>query len=163
MIASRNALPEDLRQSVDTYKQVSENLNRVGELFNSAGLKLGYHNHAFEFEEKEGQVPLEIMLNETQPELVTFEADLYWVTRGGADPMGLIDKYPGRFSLFHVKDSDENMEQTTVGTGIVDFESILKARNKAGLEYYFVEDERTDDPFGNLKANFDYLNNSDFA
>lgn len=157
------SLPNELKESVDTYKQVADNLNKVGEMFKAAGLKFGYHNHAFEFEQKEGQIPLEIMLNETQPDLVTFEADLYWVTRGGANPMDLINKYPGRFGLFHVKDAAEDLEQTTVGTGIIDFETILNARETAGLDYYFVEDERTDDPFANLKANFDYLNNSEFG
>ena len=100
-------------------------------------------------------------LNETESELVKFEADLYWVTKGGTDPMDSINKFPGRFSLFHVKDVDEDLEQTTVGTGIIDFKAILNSRERAGLEYYFVEDERTDDPFGNLKADFDYLNTSD--
>ncbi len=157
------SLPDELKESVDTYKQVADNLNKVGEIFKAAGLKFGYHNHAFEFELKDDQVPLEIMLNETQSDLVTFEADLYWVTRGGTNPMDLINKFPGRFSLFHVKDAAEDLEQTTVGTGIIDFETILNARDIAGLDYYFIEDERTDDPFANLKANFDYLNGSDFG
>jgi len=157
------SLPNELKESVETYKQVAENFNKVGELFKPSGLKFGYHNHAFEFEEKDGQVPLEILLNETQADLVTFEADLFWVVKGGTDPMDLINKFPGRFSLFHVKDMDENQEQTTVGSGNLDFETILNSREKAGLKYYFVEDERTDDPFGNLKAAFDYLNASDFG
>jgi len=154
------SLPQDLRSD---YSQVADNLNQVGELFQGTGIKLGYHNHDFEFETQNDQVPLEIMLNETEPNLVTFEADLYWVTVGGMDPMDLINKFPGRFSLFHVKDANEELEQTTVGTGIIDFETIFKARETAGLEYFFVEDERTDDPFGNLKANFDYMNTSEFV
>jgi sugar phosphate isomerase/epimerase len=85
------------------------------------------------------------------------------VTKGGTNPMDLIKKFPGRGSLFHVKDAGEDLEQTTVGTGIIDFETILNARETAGLDYYFIEDERTDDPFANLKANFDYLNGSDFG
>ena len=145
------------------FRAIADNLNKVGELFKGSGIKFGYHNHDFEFEKKNGEVPFEIMLNETDPSLVTFEADLYWIVKAGADPMALINKYPGRFSAFHVKDANEQLDQTTVGTGIVDFETILSNRDKAGLAYYFVEDERTDDPFGNLKANFDYLNQSDFA
>jgi len=156
-------LAEELRGSVDNYKRVAENFNSLGALFNAAGLKFGYHNHAFEFELIEGQVPLEILLNETEANLVNFEADLYWITKGGMDPMDLINKFPGRFSLFHVKDANQDLEQTTVGTGIIDFETILKSRDKAGVEYYFVEDERTDDPFGNVKAAFDHLNTADFA
>jgi len=157
------SLPDELKISVDTYKQVAANLNEVGALFEGSGVKFGYHNHSFEFEEKDGQVPLEILLNETDPNLVTFEADLYWVTKGGADPLELIKKFPGRFELYHVKDADQNLDQTTVGTGIVDFEALLGARDIAGLKYYFVEDERTDDPFGNLQKALEYLNASDFA
>ena len=117
----------------------------------------------FEFEMQGDEVALEIMLKETDPELVTFQADLYWVTKGGADPMELLQKYPGRFSSFHVKDAAEDLEQTTVGTGIVDFESIFGIKDTAGMKHYFVEDERTDDPFGNLTKAFEYLNQADFT
>lgn len=151
-------LGEELRGD---YYKIAENLNAVGELFKGSGIKFCYHNHAFEFEKINGEVPLEIMLKETQPELVSFEADLYWVKKGGSEPMELINKYPGRFSLYHVKDADANLEQTTVGEGIIDFQTIINARDKAGLEYYFVEDERTDDPFGNLKKAYDHINTLD--
>lgn len=146
------------------YDAVAENLNSVGALFKGTGIRLAYHNHDFEFEAlANGRIPLEVLIEGTQPELVTFQADLYWVTKAGADPMALIKKYPGRFSLFHIKDANEALEQTTVGTGIVDFETILKAKSISGNEYFFVEDERTNDPFGNLKGAFNYLNNADFV
>lgn len=148
-------LSDDLRGD---YYKIAENLNAVGELFKGTGIKFCYHNHAFEFELSNGEVPLEIMLKETQPDLVSFEADLYWVKKGGAEPMDLINKYPGRFSLYHVKDANPDLDQTTVGEGIIDFETIINAKETAGLEYYFVEDERTDDPFGNLKKAFDHVN-----
>lgn len=151
---------DDLRMD---YAAVADNLNRVGEVFKGSGIQLGYHNHDFEFQLQNGKLGLEILLQNTDPELVTFQADLYWVTRGGMDPMELIRKYPGRFSSFHIKDSDTALEQTTVGTGIIDFESILKEKQLSGWEYYFVEDERTDDPFGNLQDAFDYLNAADFV
>lgn len=139
------------------YHAVAKNLNEVGKLFKGTGIKFGYHNHAFEFEKQGDEIPMEILLEETDPELVTFEADLYWIVKGGHDPMELINKYPGRFSLYHVKDADESLDQTTLGTGIIDFKALLEAKEKAGLDYYFVEDERTDDPLGNLKADFDYI------
>jgi len=144
------------------YHKVAENLNKLGEIFNESGLLLGYHNHAFEFEKQGDEVGLEILLKETQPDLVSFQLDLYWAVKGGADPLALIEKYPGRFCSFHVKDAAEDLEQTTVGTGIVDFESVFNIKGKAGITYYFVEDERTDDPFGNLEAAFNYLNQADF-
>lgn len=140
------------------YYKIAENLNAVGSLFKGTGIKFCYHNHAFEFELSNGEVPLEIMLKETQPDLVSFEADFYWVKKGGAEPMDLINKYPGRFSLYHVKDANPSLDQTTVGEGIIDFETIINAKETSGLEYYFVEDERVDDPFGNLKKAFDHVN-----
>jgi len=99
------------------------------------------------------------MIENTDPKLVTFEADLYWVVKAGADPIALIDKYPGRFSLYHVKDADKSLEQTTVGAGTIDFKTLLSAKmkEKAGLEYYFVEDERTETPLENIKGAIDYL------
>lgn len=148
-------LGEELRGD---YRKVADNLNAVGELFKGSGVKFCYHNHAFEFEATNGEVPLHVMLDNTQPDLVSFEADLYWVKKGGHEPLELIDKYPGRFSLFHVKDAATNLDQTTVGEGIIDFQSIFNVKDKAGLEYYFVEDERTDDPFGNLKKAYDHIN-----
>ncbi len=154
------SLADELRGD---YYKIAENLNKAGEMFKEAGVQLGYHNHAFEFEMQGDEVALEIMLKETDPELVTFQADLYWVTKGGADPMELLQKYPGRFSSFHVKDAAEDLEQTTVGTGIVDFESIFGIKDTAGMKHYFVEDERTDDPFGNLTKAFEYLNQADFT
>lgn len=152
-------LVEDLRKD---YHAIAENLNKVGEMFNAEGIKFGYHNHNFEFEKQGKEIPMEILLKETDPEWVTFEADLYWVKKGGMDPMDLINKYPGRFSLFHVKDANEALEQTTLGTGIIDFKTILSNADKAGLEYYFVEDERTDDPLANMKANFEYISNLEY-
>ncbi|MEQ9290256.1 MAG: sugar phosphate isomerase/epimerase [Cyclobacteriaceae bacterium] len=148
-------LADELRSD---YRKVADNLNAVGELFKGSGVKFCYHNHAFEFEATNGEVPLHVMLDNTQPDLVSFEADLYWVKKGGHEPLALIDKYPGRFSLFHVKDAASNLDQTTVGEGIIDFQSIFNVKDKAGLEYYFVEDERTDDPFGNLKKAYDHIN-----
>jgi len=144
------------------YHKVAENLNKLGEVFNDSGLLLGYHNHNFEFEKQDDKVGLEILLQETQADLVSFQLDLYWVVKGGADPVALIEKYPGRFCSFHVKDAAENLDQTTVGTGIVDFESIFNIRGKAGISYFFVEDERTDDPFGNVESAFNYLNQAEF-
>ncbi len=153
-------LAEDLRGD---YYKVAENLNKAGVMFKEAGIQLGYHNHDFEFEKQGDEVGLEILLKETDPELVTFQADLYWVTVGGMNPMDLIKKYPGRFSSFHVKDAAPDMKQTTVGTGTIDFASIFGIKETAGMQHYFVEDERTDDPFGNLQGAYTYLSQAEFT
>lgn len=153
--------PDDKRAD---WLQVADNFNKIGEAVKGAGMKFGYHNHAFEFESDGGELPFDILLNNTDPELVKFEMDLYWVTKGGQNPMDYIKKYPGRFCSYHVKDATAgDMEQTTLGTGIIDFPALLKARDEAGIEYYFVEDERTDDPIGNMEANFKYISTTDFS
>jgi sugar phosphate isomerase/epimerase len=145
------------------YYAIAENLNKAGAMFKEAGLQLGYHNHDFEFEKQGDEVALEILLKETDPELVTFQADLYWVVKAGSNPIELIQKYPGRFTTFHVKDAQTDLEQTTVGSGIVEFEKIFNIKDTAGMKHYFVEDERTDDPFKNLQDAYTYLNQASFT
>lgn len=159
----KHVIVASLSEEDRDYPQVAENLNQVGEIFKEAGLLFGYHNHAFEFEKQGDEVGLEIMLNETDPDLVKFQLDLYWAVKGGTDPVAFIEKYPGRFCSFHIKDSAEDLEQTTVGTGIVPFEGVFNIKGKSGATHFFVEDERTDDPFGNVEAAFNYLNQASFV
>lgn len=155
--------PGGIRKTIDGYKAVAENFNKIGEQCNAAGITFGYHNHAFEFETMEGQIPQEVLISETEVDLVTFEADLFWATKGGYDPVKLIKKFPGRINLCHVKDATEEKEEATVGQGVIDFKSIFEAGKKNGLDYYFIEDERIDDPFSNIKADHDYMVAQDFA
>ncbi len=155
--------PGDLRETLDGYKAVAANFNAIGEQCKAAGLKFGYHNHAFEFDMMEGRVPLEVLIEETDKSLVDFEADLFWVNKGGYNPVKLIKKYPGRISMFHVKDATKETDEATVGEGVINFKSIFKAGKKDALKYYFIEDERTDDPFGNIKADFNYIAAQKFA
>lgn len=150
-------IPGKLRETVDQWKGIAENFNKIGEKCKAAGLKFGYHNHAFEFEKIDGVIPQELLLENTDKGLVHFEADLFWVTKGGYDPIKLIENYPGRITIFHVKDATKELEGTTVGKGIIDFKSIFKAGKKDVLEYYFVEDERTDAPFDNIKADYEFI------
>lgn len=156
-------IPGKIRQTADDYKAIAENFNKIGEQCNAAGIKFGYHNHAFEFEALDEQIPMHILLDDTEKGLVAFEADLFWVTKAGHNPVDLIKKYPGRIELFHVKDATAEKEEATVGQGIIDFKSIFEVGKQNGLQYYFIEDERTDDPFGNNKTNFDYISVQDFA
>ena len=145
------------------YDAIAQNLDEVGAMFKEAGIGFGYHNHDFEFQPTEdGRIPMEILIEGTDPGNVSFQADLYWITKAGLDAVEFVNKYPGRFISFHVKDSDADLNQTTVGTGIVDFKSILSTMDVSGAEYYFVEDERTDAPLLNLKGAHDNLQIMDF-
>lgn len=153
---------EPLRKSLEDYKKIAGRLNEAAELVKQSGLKLAYHNHAFEFEKHEGGATgYEIFLNETDKNLIRFEMDLYWVVRSGNDPVALFNKYPGRFPMWHVKDMDKanNGINTEVGSGTIDFKNIYKHAKQAGLEHLIVEQENfSKDPFVSIKQSFDYVN-----
>lgn len=119
-------------------------LNTLGEKCDKAGLKLLYHNHDFEFKKDEdGIVPIEYLLEHTNPKYVNFQMDLFWVTKAGADPVAYFEKYPGRFKMWHVKDMDEQGRFAPVGTGTIDFARILEKKDLSGMEYYIVEQDVT--------------------
>ena len=125
---------------------LAEILTELGEKCNAAGLKLLYHNHDFEFKANdEGVVLIDYLLENTDPELVNFEMDLFWVTSAGADPLAYFEKYPGRFKLWHVKDMDDKGRFAPVGQGSIDFKKILEHKEQSGMEYYFVEQDMTFD------------------
>ncbi len=128
----------------DELELLADVLNTVGKKCKAAGLELLYHNHDFEFvKNSKGIIPIEYFLENTDPGTVNFEMDLYWVTRAGADPVAYFEKYPGRFKLWHVKDMDEEGKFAPVGTGSIDFSRILKEKDKSGMIYYYVEQDRT--------------------
>ncbi|UCH13240.1 MAG: sugar phosphate isomerase/epimerase [Bacteroidales bacterium] len=159
-------LVEERRVSADSYKKVAEELNKIGEIMKSRGLKFGYHNHDFEFETVDDHIPFDILLTETDKELVTFEIDLYWIKKGGKNTTDYFKKYPGRFELYHVKDMDNTEESyfTEVGSGIINFKELFSYKDLAGMKYFFVEQDncRNYTPLESVKISFDYLNNCDF-
>jgi len=151
------SVPTSMRTSIESWKIIADNFNKLGEICKRNGLKFAYHNHAFEFEKIDGLIPQEMLIESTEPDLVSFEADLFWVVKGGYDPLKFLKKYPGRIKIFHVKEATEELEPTTVGEGIIDFRTLFDAGKKDVLEYYFVEDERKEDPFAQIKADYDYV------
>lgn len=134
--------PEQREGGIDTYKRLAEFLSGVGETCRDNGLFLAYHNHDFEFEQLQGELPYDLLL-EVPAEHMLMELDLYWTTKAGYDPVRLFEQHPGRFPLWHVKDMDEKGEFADVGSGSIDFERIFAHRATAGLQYGFVERDRT--------------------
>lgn len=134
-------MPEE-RKTIDQYKELTDLLNRCGETCKKAGIQFAYHNHDFELMELEGQMPYDILLNETDPDLVQMELDLYWATKAGHDPVEMFRKDPGRYPLWHVKDMDAQGNFAPVGTGTIDFKRIFSAAKTAGVKHYFVEQDR---------------------
>ena len=94
------SLPGNERTLSD-YQRHAQLLNRAGEACQQAGLKMGYHNHDFEFEVIDGQGPYDILLNETEPELVDMEMDLFWIVNAGVDPKTYFESHAGRFAMLH--------------------------------------------------------------
>lgn len=127
--------------------------NAVGEKCKEAGLMFGYHNHANEFKKIDGEVIYDYMLKNTDPEKVSFQMDIYWILEGGGNPAEYIEKYPGRFLSFHIKDEEELGE-----SGKIDFMPILNLADKAGVKYEIVEVEKYNmDPIESVKVSLDYL------
>lgn len=160
-------LPEEFRKNIDGYKATAEKFNKMGEIAKKYDIRFGYHNHAFEFDKMDGKMGMDVLHDETEPELVTFETDLYWVTRGGQNPVEYLKKYPGRTELWHVKDmtKTDDMFFAPVGSGRLDFESIFALKGTAGMKMFFVEQDsfRDLDAFESVEMSFNYLNNADFV
>jgi sugar phosphate isomerase/epimerase len=127
-------------------EEVSDIINTIAEKCAAAGLECLYHNHDFEFKENaKGIVPIDYFIEHSDPEHLNFQMDLYWVTKAGADPIAYFKKAPGRFKSWHVKDMDSQGRFAPVGTGTIDFASILAEKDLSGMECYFVEQDRTFD------------------
>jgi sugar phosphate isomerase/epimerase len=135
-------MPQE-RQTLDHYRRHAELFDRVGEACRAAGLRFAYHNHDFELQALDGEVPLELLLRSTSPQLVDYELDLYWVTKGGGDPLDYFARHPGRFPLWHVKDMDATEQRSfaEVGTGVIPFPAIFARSEQAGAKHYFVEQD----------------------
>jgi sugar phosphate isomerase/epimerase len=156
--------PDD-RKTIDNYKRHAETFNKAAAACRQAGIEFGYHNHEFEFIPIDGQVPLDVLLAETDKDLVKIELDLYWIKRGNQDALSYMKKYPGRFIAFHVKDMDNTPQQsfTEVGRGIINFKDIFAQTKSAGIKYYIVEqDQCPGSPFDSIKISHDYLRNLNF-
>ncbi len=148
------------RGSLDHYKELAGHLNTAGEACKKAGIQMCYHNHDFEFEKQGDVYPYDVVMGNTDKELVKFEMDLYWVTKANQDPVALFDKYPKRFPLLHMKDMDKTPKKffTEVGNGVIDFKKILAQKEKAGMKYFFVEqDVCPGSPFDSIKISHDYI------
>ncbi len=139
---------------IDTYKRLAEFLNGVGEKCRASGIMLAYHNHDFEFQAEDGQLPYDVLL-EVPAENMLMEMDLYWTIKAGFDPVAYFAKHPGRFPLWHVKDMDTEGNFADVGTGTIDFDRIFAQRQLAGLQHGFVERDRTDDLERTLTRSFE--------
>jgi sugar phosphate isomerase/epimerase len=146
-------------QTTDNYKKVADTFNKAGEECKALGLKFGYHNHEYEFEADKGQVLYDVLLSNTEAELVHMELDLGWVTVAGKDPLEYFRNHKGRFPLWHLKDMDMIKKQSTeFGKGGLNITEMLKHGKDSGMKYFFIEQEEYEStPFESMKENMNYL------
>jgi len=161
-------LPAEMRGGIDDYKKLSEQMNYAAEIARDAGLKFCYHNHSFEFEPMEGSTPMETIFQNTDPELVGIEADLFWIGIGGIDPIQFMEDHAGRITLVHLKDKAADAPQSysgapseafkEIGSGVFNFTEILATAAKTGVEHGFVEQDQTPgDPLASIRKSYNYL------
>ncbi len=155
------SLPGNER-SLDDYRRHAETLNRAGEECRNAGLKMGYHNHSFEFETTDGRIPYDLLLEETDPELVDMELDLFWIVNAGFDPLDYFAAHPGRFSMLHVKDRAADGAMVDVGSGTIDFAGIFAHAESAGIRHYFVEHDNPGDGFTSVANSLSHIRELEF-
>jgi sugar phosphate isomerase/epimerase len=166
------AAPLKRAMSLHEAKRTAELVNRIGEAAKRAGLQYVYHNHDFEFAHRRGSVGYDVLLRESDPDLVKFEIDCGWMIFAGRNPIDYFKKYPNRFPMIHVKDflpahdhgaapaGKAPMLGAELGHGVVDYKPIFAAAGKAGLRHYFVEQEG---PFSRMtplqaaQVDYDYL------
>ena len=148
-------------QTVDNYKKVAEAFNKAGEDCKKLGLKFGYHNHEYEFESDKGEVLYDILMDNTDPDLVHMELDLGWVIVGGKDPLDYFNKYPGRFPLWHLKDMNmHEKESTEFGKGGLDIKTMMQNQEASGVKHIFIEQEEyASTPLESMKHNMKFLKN----
>lgn len=159
-------LGDSFRKSAATWKSVAADFNRFGQQAKARGLRFAYHNHDFEFVPVEGQVPMDLLLSNTDPAVVSFEMDVYWTVKAGADPLAYFRKYPDRFSMLHIKDSSgpPQHRQVDVGAGTIDFASIfrLDASQRHSVRHAFIEADQPADPMMFAKNSFDNLSKLEY-
>jgi sugar phosphate isomerase/epimerase len=156
---------EGADKTIDDYKKYAELFNKNGEICKKHGLRYGFHNHAFSFKAINGEYPQDILMKNTDPALVDYELDIYWVVAAGEDPEAWIKKYPNRFRSCHIKDrskkpvADDGQNSTDLGTGTIDFPKIVKTAAENGMQYYIVEQEAYPNgtPLQAVKANAEYM------
>ncbi|GAB4020768.1 sugar phosphate isomerase/epimerase family protein [Spirosoma koreense] len=145
--------------TIDEIKKSIEVFQKTGEACKKAKIGFAYHNHATEFDPVEGgKTPYELILSQTDKDLVKMELDLAWATKAGKDPVALFNEQPGRFPLWHIKDiKSDKTTITEVGNGMVDFKRIFAAAKTAGLKYFFVEQDMAANPVESITTSYNNL------
>jgi sugar phosphate isomerase/epimerase len=147
----------DQRRTIADYQKLAARFNRAGDAARREGLTFAYHNHEYEFLPIEGKTPYDTLLEDTDPDLVKFELDLFWIRAGGRDPLAFFARWPKRFPLVHVKDMTADGRMVDVGAGVIDWKAIFAKRKQAGIRHFFVEHDEPADPIWSATASYRLL------
>lgn len=162
-------LADNMRSTADDFKRAASQLNEWGESVESRGMHFGFHNHNYEFHPIANTTGFDILMNNTDPELVTLEMDCYWITQAGRDPIQMLKRYRNRVRMLHLKDrkpgfpasQDLNSSAehfTEVGNGTINWKAILATAEAQGIEHYFVEQDFSDkSPIESIRISYNYL------
>jgi sugar phosphate isomerase/epimerase len=155
------------QKTLDDYKKIADDFNAAGEICKKNGIQFAYHNHDYAFRVQDGQYPIDVLMKNTNSDLVDFEMDIYWVIAAGQDPITWLKKYKNRFRLCHVKDRTKGIKLTPgeknvsciVGKGSIPYGTILKEAKKMGMKHYILEQEAYEKtPVECVKEDAIYLN-----
>jgi len=152
---------EEKDRTADSYKRIAAELSRWGELAKARNIGMLYHNHDFEFAPLAGttQTGWDILRAEADKALVKYELDVYWATKAGKDALALITGEPGRVVLIHAKDATAAPERkmVDVGTGTIDFATLIREGGRVGLQGVFVEHDNPTDALTTARVGFEHL------
>lgn len=167
-------IPDDMRKDLDDYKKTIDLFNEIGANAKKHGLTFFYHNHGYGHTPMQGIIPFQMILENTDPELVKMQLDVFWFTAAKADPGKYLEENPGRFVSLHVKDMRElktfdgdggNMMEwmglfpylADAGAGVLNLEKIISTAKKSGVTHFFLEKDMTPEPYSALKNSFEHL------
>ena len=151
------SIPGSMRADLDAWRRTAEAMTGAAERAQAAGLGYAYHNHDFEFVEMDGRVAFDVFCEESDPDLVMIELDLFWIIHGGGDPVAFFNRWPGRVPMVHVKDRTPEGEMADVGAGVIDWPGLFQHIDHAGMKHFLVEHDRPDGPFRSIEASYRYL------
>ena len=170
------AIPEDLRPDLKGYESMSKRFNEIGRTAKEEGISFAYHNHGYGLQSVDGIVPLDLILKETDPNLVFFEMDVFWTIAGKANPIQLLSDNKGRYKMLHLKDmktltyfkgNGSNPAEwielfpllVPAGEGVLPLVDILKTADQTGVEHYFIEHDWAPSPLENISSAYSFITN----
>lgn len=170
------AIPEEFRPDLKGYEDMAKRFNTIGRTAKEEGIRFAYHNHGYGLQAINGTVPLDIILKETNPDLVFFEMDVFWTIAGKANPIQLFNDHAGRYKMLHLKDmksltyfkgNGSNPEEwvelfpqlVSAGEGVLPLSNILKVAHQTGVEHYFIEQDLAPNPIEDIKSAYSFISN----